>query len=1258
MFRAMLQTVVALVALGLAIFFMAIGVTVGPARLGGMGGLPALTAARLHPRTLADLGTDARLVVYAALFVLGVLLVLDALLSYRTARGAGYRLGQRLIALQRVPGVRAAFAWSGALLALVRGGTAVAAGAPTRPGPHTPSPLRSALVRAAPGSGPAAPAGAGLAGRQAPDARGERRRAPAAGRVIRPGRVPVRRRRVVEALRYIVQPNDILRAVALRYYNDEMRWPEIYRASTGIAQPGGVRLDNPDRIYPGEELHIPLPAANLAVDGDRVAYIVQPGDTLQSIAARFLGDWRLYSAIAAATGGRVQADPGRIYPGMHVYLPAADTVTRTMVYERTGARIAARPAAARAVRAARRARRQASATTGHAATGRAAMPHRAPPPPSVATAAPSSAPPAAVVHPRHAMSNARDRSHHSAGAGTRQAHRVAHRYIPVKRKRGAGVGRASATRPVRPVATPSIYRPTPGRALRRSPTVRQPNSPFVLPTALVALLIAGAAGFALRRRRGPFALPAAGRVPAALRRRIHRARAGVPPRTVVAVRQQVRGDEGPRVPYVLAALDRVARAGAPQPVDARPLPGPDAVRAVVERAAAVDLIFDPRDIDAAGRAALVARLGQELGGAPVSSALTAGAVTLSVSQGPITSDQVARPFAAPLVVPIGQTIPTPDHDARDATYVNLAAGSAVIAAGETGATGLVRTIIGALVMQGEPDQLRLMVATADPSLRDALPALGPYLAHAVVDASDADGVVGLVEHADAISEERFDALGAPAQVAWPWIVVLIDGADALTAHGGEICEKLQTLVKDATAMRISVLLTSDTPLALASVSLTPIIPMRLSYRLSAPESRALFGDEARARDLTGREIYLQGAGVDGVLIAYELAPTAIADMIAQRAARLATAAYVMDVPEAPEAPGAVAAAEVSASRPAAATGDGEVDGDTDGDTDEGTDAAVMGAEPPEAAPIATHDGAREAGAERERLTVVGRGGGAPEAPVPAEISAAAAALAEVRVEAATDAPLKVKILNDFSVYDRGHRVEGIDPVQMQILGVICAVGPLAVPGDTISERLRVWERDVRNRKVQKQRTEREINKLVSKLRTQLRAHGLEGDPIKYDSQLGYALNPEVATCDRYFLTALRAHIATAGDAAVKFALRQQYREAYLGDLWPYEEEAWVEGIREAERRHYLATLAHLAEGYDKRGDLTEAITVAEDLCLKAPTDERGIELLLEYYFAVGDKGRLEDRYCRYGAAMEEDGMEPTRKVKDQYLRYRKATHTA
>jgi len=1257
MFRAMLQTVVALVALGLAIFFMTIGVTVGPVRLGGMGGLPALTAARLHPRTLADLGTDARLVVYAALFFLGVLLVLDALLSYWMARSVGYRLGQRLIALQRVPSVRAAFAWSGALLTLVRGGTAVAAGAPSLPGPHTPSPLRSALVRAAPGSGPASPDGAALAGRQAPDARGERHRASATGRVIRPGRVPVRRRRVVEALRYIVQPNDILRAVALRYYNDEMRWPEIYRASTGIAQPGGVRLDNPDRIYPGEELHIPLPAANLAIDGDRVAYIVQPGDTLQSIAARFLGDWRLYSAIAAATGGRVQADPGRIYPGMHVYLPAADTVTRTMVYERTGAHIAARPTAARAVRAARRARRQASAATSHTASGRAATLHRAPP--SVATAAPSSAPPAAVVRPRHA-SNARDRSHHPAGAGTRQAHRVAHRYIAVKRKQGARVGRASATCPVRPVATPSIYRPTPGRALRRSPTVRQPNSPFVLPTALVALLIAGAAGFALRRRRGPFALPAAGRVPAALRRRIHRARAGVPPQTVVAVRRQVRGDEGPRVPYVLAALDRVARAGAPQPVDARPLPGPDAVRAAVERAAGVDLIFDPRDIDAAGRAALVARLGQELGGAPVSSTLAAGAVTLSVAQGPITSDQVARPFAAPLVVPIGQTIPTPDRDARDATYVNLAAGSAVIAAGETGATGLVRTIIGALLMQAEPDQLRLMVATADPSLRDALPALGPYLAHAVVDASDADGVVGLVEHADAISEERFDALGAPAQATWPWIVVLIDGADALAARGGEICEKLQTLVKDATAMRISVLLTSDTPLALASVSLTPIIPIRLSYRLSAPESRALFGDEARARDLTGREIYLQGAGVDGVLIAYELAPTAIADMIAQRAARLATAAYVMDVPEAPdvpetlEAPGAVAAAEVSAPRPAAATGDGGVDGDTD----EGTDATAMGAAPPESAPIATHDGAREAGVERERLTVVGRGGGAPEAPVPDEISAAAAALAEVRVEAATDAPLKVKILNDFSVYDRGHRVEGIDPVQMQILGVICAVGPLAVPGDTISERLRVWERDVRNRKVQKQRTEREINKLVSKLRTQLRAHGLEGDPIKYDSQLGYALNPEVATCDRYFLTALRAHIATAGDADVKFALRQQYREAYLGDLWPYEEEAWVEGIREAERRHYLATLAHLAEGYDKRGDLTEAITVAEDLCLKAPTDERGIELLLEYYFAVGDKGRLEDRYRRYGAAMEEDGMEPTRKVKDQYLRYRKATHTA
>jgi len=63
---------------------------------------------------------------------------------------------------------------------------------------------------------------------------------------------------------YVVQHGDTLEEVAAKHLGDASRWPEIFKASTGISQPDGRHITNPDLILPGYTLRIPHQAADNA----------------------------------------------------------------------------------------------------------------------------------------------------------------------------------------------------------------------------------------------------------------------------------------------------------------------------------------------------------------------------------------------------------------------------------------------------------------------------------------------------------------------------------------------------------------------------------------------------------------------------------------------------------------------------------------------------------------------------------------------------------------------------------------------------------------------------------------------------------------------------------------------------------------------------------------------------------------------------------------------------------------------------------
>lgn len=129
-----------------------------------------------------------------------------------------------------------------------------------------------------------------------------------------------------QATRYTVQPGDTLWVIAERFYGTGFAYPKLVDANAGREMPGGGRFTLAGVIQPGWELEIPSPAG-AAVAGTE-SYVVQPEETLGSIAGHRLGDesrWRelfdLNRGTARLDDGRTLTDPNLIWPGLSLRLP-------------------------------------------------------------------------------------------------------------------------------------------------------------------------------------------------------------------------------------------------------------------------------------------------------------------------------------------------------------------------------------------------------------------------------------------------------------------------------------------------------------------------------------------------------------------------------------------------------------------------------------------------------------------------------------------------------------------------------------------------------------------------------------------------------------------------------------------------------------------------------------------------------------------------------------------------------------------------
>ncbi len=132
-----------------------------------------------------------------------------------------------------------------------------------------------------------------------------------------------------------VERGDSPWSLAVAHLGDGLRWRELYEINRGLPQPDGRSWTNPELIVPGWQLrlpsvaHLPTPQSpSETTEAADLVHVVQRGDTLSSIAGRYLGDPTRYPEVFDANSDRIQpdgrqlTDPNLIVVGWNLVIPA------------------------------------------------------------------------------------------------------------------------------------------------------------------------------------------------------------------------------------------------------------------------------------------------------------------------------------------------------------------------------------------------------------------------------------------------------------------------------------------------------------------------------------------------------------------------------------------------------------------------------------------------------------------------------------------------------------------------------------------------------------------------------------------------------------------------------------------------------------------------------------------------------------------------------------------------------------------------